>query len=137
MWYSPVKGRAGQMNCVKMLKVMYTSFYMLIASQQPIFDVVAIDEGYDCGSFRTQFDSSSLLLKSTPSLQDSNFRGGDQGVLLPKNYGIILVNTKKKMVIMEDYDYIARLWKLVCINSQSYANFSPKIRRVLAYSLAS
>jgi cellulose synthase/poly-beta-1,6-N-acetylglucosamine synthase-like glycosyltransferase len=34
---SPVKGRMGQMNYgVKMLKVMYTSFYMLIASQQPL-----------------------------------------------------------------------------------------------------
>jgi hypothetical protein len=44
------------------------------------------------------------------------FRGGDQGVFVTKNYGIKLVGIREDMVIMEDYDYIARLWKEGVLN---------------------
>jgi rSAM/selenodomain-associated transferase 2 len=116
---SPVKGRAGQMNYgVKNAKG--DVYFFLHADSEPtasIFDVIsrAIDEGYDCGSFRTQFDSSNLLLKINAFFTRFNylfFRGGDQGVFVAKKLWNYIGEYKEEMVIMEDYDYIARLWKL-------------------------
>ncbi|MGK0296137.1 MAG: rSAM/selenodomain-associated transferase 2 [Ulvibacter sp.] len=116
---SPVKGRAGQMNYgVKNAKG--DVYFFLHADSEPtssIFDVIShvIDEGYDCGSFRTQFDSSSLLLKINAFFTRFNylfFRGGDQGIFVAKKLWDHIGGYKEEMVIMEDYDYIARLWKL-------------------------
>jgi rSAM/selenodomain-associated transferase 2 len=116
---SPVKGRAGQMNHgVKNAKG--NVYFFLHADSEPtasIFDVIsrAIDEGYDCGSFRTQFDSSNLLLKINAFFTRFNylfFRGGDQGVFVSKKLWDDIGGYKEEMVIMEDYEYIARLWKL-------------------------
>jgi glycosyltransferase involved in cell wall biosynthesis len=96
---SPVKGRAGQMN-YGVKKAKGDVYFFLHADSEPtadIFNVIgrAIDEGYDCGSFRTQFDSSNLLLKINAFFTRFNylfFRGGDQGIFVTKK----LWDTKKK-----------------------------------------
>jgi rSAM/selenodomain-associated transferase 2 len=116
---SPVKGRAGQMN-YGVKKAKGDVYFFLHADSEPtadIFNVIgrAIDEGYDCGSFRTQFDSSNLLLKINAFFTRFNylfFRGGDQGIFVTKKLWDHIGGYKEEMVIMEDYDYIARLWKL-------------------------
>jgi rSAM/selenodomain-associated transferase 2 len=115
---SPVKGRAGQMN-YGVKKANGDVYFFLHADSAPttsIFDVIsfAIDKGNDCGSFRTQFDSSSLLLKFNAFFTRFNylfFRGGDQGIFVAKKLWDHIGGYKEEMLIMEDYDYIARLWK--------------------------
>jgi rSAM/selenodomain-associated transferase 2 len=115
---SPIKGRAGQMNYgVKYAKG--DVYFFLHADSAPtasVYDVIssATDKGYDCGSFRTQFDSSHLLLKVNAFFTRFNFlffRGGDQGIFVTKKLWDTIGGYKEEMVIMEDYDYIARLWK--------------------------
>jgi hypothetical protein len=53
--------------------------------------------------------------------------------LLPKNYGIILVNTK---MVMEDYDYIARLWGEFKLIPKATLISARKYDEILAYSAA-
>jgi hypothetical protein len=62
--------------------------------------------------FRTQFDSSSFLLKINAFTRFNYlfFRGGDQGIFVTKALWDE-IGYKEEMFIMEDYDYIARLWK--------------------------
>lgn len=116
---SPVKGRAGQMN-YGVKKANGDVYFFLHADSVPtasLFDEIshAIDQGYDCGSFRTQFDSSSFLLKINAFFTRFNylfFRGGDQGIFVTKKLWEHSGGYKEEMVIMEDYDFIARLWKL-------------------------
>ena len=115
---SPVKGRAGQMNHgVK--NASGDVYFFLHADSTPVITFYneissSIDQGFDCGSFRTAFDSSSLLLKINAYFTRFNylfFRGGDQGVFVTKKLWDTIGAYKEEMVIMEDYDYIARLWK--------------------------
>lgn len=117
-YLSPVKGRAGQMNHgVK--NATGDVYFFLHADSFPtssFFDVIqqAINQKYNCGSFRTQFDSSSVLLKVNAFFTRFNylfFRGGDQGIFVTKDLWKQIGGYKDEMVIMEDYDYIARLWK--------------------------
>jgi rSAM/selenodomain-associated transferase 2 len=115
---SPVKGRAGQMNHGAK-NASGDVYFFLHADSAPThssYDVIndAIQEGYNCGSFRTKFDSSSVLLKVNAFFTRFNylfFRGGDQGIFVTKILWDQIGGYKEEMVIMEDYDYIARLWK--------------------------
>lgn len=116
---SPVKGRAGQMN-YGTKNANGDVYFFLHADSIPtrsIFDDIhrAIDAGYNCGSFRTQFDSPSFLLRVNAFFTRFNylfFRGGDQGIFVTKKLWDHIGGYNEEMVIMEDYDYIARLWKL-------------------------
>ena len=115
---SPVKGRAGQMNH-GVRNSNGDVYFFLHADSSPVlsfYDEIAtsIEKGYNCGSFRTTFDSSSFLLKINAYFTRFNylfFRGGDQGVFVTKKLWDHIGAYKEEMVIMEDYDYIARLWK--------------------------
>ena len=115
---SPVKGRAGQMNH-GVQNATGDVYFFLHADSAPtatFYDDIStsINAGYDCGSFRTQFDSSSTLLKINAYFTRFNylfFRGGDQGVFVTKKLWSQIGGYKEEMVIMEDYDYIARLWQ--------------------------
>lgn len=115
---SPVKGRAGQMN-YGVKNAVGDVFFFLHADSVPtntFFEAIqqAIGEGYGCGSFRTQFDSSSFLLKINAFFTRFNclfFRGGDQGIFVSKNLWDAIGGYKEEMLIMEDYDFIARLWQ--------------------------
>ena len=80
------------------------------------FDLIAnaLQEDFDCGSFRTQFDSSNFLLQVNSFFTRFNylfFRGGDQGIFVTKKVWNEIGPYNEDMFIMEDYDYIARLWK--------------------------
>ena len=114
---SDVKGRAGQMNFgVKNAKGDVFLFLHADSLPTPTFFVDienSIQQSYNCGSFRTQFDSRSLLLKINSFFTRFNylfFRGGDQGIFVSKTLWEKVGEFKQEMFIMEDYDFIARLW---------------------------
>ena len=74
----------------------------------------ALQENFDSGSFSTQFDSASVLLKINSFFTQFNylfFRGGDQGIFVTKKVWSQIGPYKEDMFIMEDYDYLERLWK--------------------------
>lgn len=114
---SPVKGRAGQMN-FGVKNASGDVYFFVHADSLPnpkFFDAVekALLAGFNCGSFRTQFDSQSFLLKINAFFTRFNylfFRGGDQGIFVTKALWEKIGSYKEEMFIMEDYDYIARLW---------------------------
>lgn len=115
---SPVKGRSGQMNHgVK--HALGDVYFFLHADSLPFhsfFNLIesTITLGYNCGSFRTQFDSLSFMLKINAFFTRFNylfFRGGDQGIFVTKELWNTIGTYKEEMYIMEDYDYIARLFK--------------------------
>lgn len=115
---SPVKGRAGQMN-FGVKNAVGNVFFFVHADSLPnpdFFNEInkSLLEGHNCGSFRTKFDSPSLLLKINSFATRFNFlffRGGDQGVFISKELWHQIGNYKEEMLIMEDYDFISRLWK--------------------------
>lgn len=115
---STVKGRAGQMNFgVKNAKGSVFLFLHADSLPTPTFFTEienSLQEHYNCGSFRTQFDSRSFLLKINSFFTRFNylfFRGGDQGIFVTKSLWNKVGAFKEEMFIMEDYDFIARLWR--------------------------
>lgn len=115
---SPVKGRAGQMN-FGVQKASGEMYFFLHADSLPSTDCYislqkAFAQGYNCGSFRTKFDSDSFLLKVNAFFTRFNylfFRGGDQGIFVTKALWERVGSYKEQMFIMEDYDFIARIWE--------------------------
>lgn len=115
---SDVKGRAGQMNFG--VKNAIGDIYFFIHADSlphPLFVEAikkALTEGFNCGSFRTQFDSDRFLLKINAFFTRFNylfFRGGDQGIFVTKKLWNQTGGFKEEMLIMEDYDFIQRLWE--------------------------
>ena len=116
--HSPLKGRAGQMNYGAQNATGTVYFFVHADCLPPptFFDLIenAIQNNFDCGSFRTRFDSSNLLLRINSFFTQFNylfFRGGDQGIFVTKNVWDQIGPYKEEMFIMEDYDYLERLWK--------------------------
>ncbi|MEC4004374.1 TIGR04283 family arsenosugar biosynthesis glycosyltransferase [Flavobacterium sp. SUN052] len=115
---SPVKGRAGQMN-YGVKNSIGSVFLFLHADSLPtpsFYDAIqnAIQNNFNCGSFRTKFDSKSALLKINSFFTRFNylfFRGGDQGIFVTQDLWNKIGTFKEEMFIMEDYDYIQRLWQ--------------------------
>lgn len=115
---SDVKGRAGQMNFgVKHATGDVLFFVHADSLPNPDFflDIAnTLSKKYNCGSFRTQFDNKSFLLKFNSFFTRFNylfFRGGDQGIFVTKELWNQIGSFKEEMLIMEDYDFIARLWQ--------------------------
>lgn len=116
---SPIKGRAGQMN-FGMQKATGDILYFVHADSLPPIsyqdDIIqAVKEGYNCGSFRTLFDSNMFLLKINAFFTRFNylfFRGGDQSIFVTKDLTDEVGNYKEDMLIMEDYDFLSRLWAI-------------------------
>ncbi|MBC7525108.1 MAG: TIGR04283 family arsenosugar biosynthesis glycosyltransferase [Flavobacterium sp.] len=114
---SQVKGRAGQMN-FGLANAMGNVFFFLHSDSLPtknFFNDIqeALDKNYNCGSFRTKFDKETTLLKINSFFTRFNFlffRGGDQGIFITKELLQKVGNFKEDMLIMEDYDFIERLW---------------------------
>ncbi len=115
---SPIKGRAGQMN----YGVQYATgnvFYFVHADSRPPLSFYtdiknALDKGYSCGCYRSQFDSKSLLLKVNAFFTRFNVlfcRGGDQTIFVTKELFEQVGRYKNEMLIMEDYDFLARIRK--------------------------
>ncbi len=114
---SPVKGRAGQMNYgVEHAKG--DVFYFVHADSLPVTSFFtdienAIAENYNCGSFRFQFDSSKILLKLNSFFTRFNYlfcRGGDQTIFVTKDLWQKTGSFNASMLIMEDYDFLERIW---------------------------
>lgn len=115
---SPIKGRAGQMNYgVKQAKG--DVFYFVHADSLPtktFYNDIdeALKEGYNCGSFRFQFDSNKFMLKINAFFTRFNylfFRGGDQTIFVTQSLWSQVGPYKDEMLIMEDYDFLERIWK--------------------------
>jgi rSAM/selenodomain-associated transferase 2 len=115
---SPVKGRAGQMN----YGVQFGNgavFYFVHADSLPVASFyedisTALQNGYNCGSFRFQFDSKKVLLKINSYFTRFNYlfcRGGDQTIFVTKDLLHQVGPFKEEMLIMEDYDFLNRIWK--------------------------
>lgn len=116
--HSPLKGRAGQMNYGAQNATGTVYFFVHADCLPPptFFDLIenAIQNNFDCGSFRTRFDSSNLLLRINSFFTQFNylfFRGGDQGIFVTKKVWDQVGSYNEEMFIMEDYDYLERLWK--------------------------
>lgn len=115
---SPVKGRAGQMN-FGVKNANGDVYFYVHADSLPnpyFFHEIekSLTNGYSCGSFRTKFDSTSILLKINSFFTRFNllfFRGGDQGIFIKKELWDKVGNYKEEMLIMEDYDFIERIRK--------------------------
>ncbi len=115
---SPIKGRAGQMNNgVKHAQGDVYYFVHADCLPHPTFQKeiqIAIQSGYDCGSFITQFDSNRFILKINAFFTRFNylfFRGGDQSIFITKKLWLEVGTYKDEMLIMEDYDFLKRVWK--------------------------
>jgi glycosyltransferase involved in cell wall biosynthesis len=89
--HSPLKGRAGQMNYGAQNATGTVYFFVHADCLPPptFFDLIenAIQNNFDCGSFRTRFDSSNLLLRINSFFTQFNylFFRGDQGILNQKH----------------------------------------------------
>ncbi len=116
---SPVKGRAGQMNyAVTIAKG--NVFYFVHADSRPpqsfMQDIKnAIAQGYNCGSYRFRFDRNRGMLRLNSFFTRFNylfFRGGDQSIFVTKDLWQEVGPYKEDMLIMEDYDFLARIWSV-------------------------
>lgn len=115
---SPVKGRAGQMN-YGVQQAEGDIYYFVHADTKPPVDyqddiIRAVNDGYDCGSYTTAFDSDKLLLKINAlftRLDHLFVRGGDQSIFITKELFDTVGGFKEEMLIMEDYDFLQRIWE--------------------------
>lgn len=114
---SPVKGRAGQMNHGVSLATGDVYYFVHADSRPPrsfIKDIKkALAEGYDCGSYRFRFDRNEGLLRVNSFCTRFNFlfvRGGDQSIFVTKDLWDKVGPYREEMRIMEDYDFLARIW---------------------------
>lgn len=115
---SPVKGRAAQMNYgVKQAKG--DVYYFVHADSIPVptfYEDIqnALEDAFNCGSFRFRFDSPKMLLKINAFFTRFNylfFRGGDQTIFVTKNLWNTTGAYDASLLIMEDYDFLERIWK--------------------------
>ena len=115
---SPIKGRAGQMNYA----VNYATgnvFYFIHADSRPPLSYYsdienALNKSYNCGCYRSQFDSKNVLLKINAFFTRLNVlfcRGGDQTIFVTKELFEKVGSYKNEMLIMEDYDFLSRIRK--------------------------
>lgn len=115
---SPTKGRAGQMNHGVSI-AQGDIYYFVHADTRPpksyYKDIEhALSKGYNCGSYRFKFDSNKFMLKVNAFFTRFNylfFRGGDQSIFVSKELFEQVGNFKENMLIMEDYDFLERIWK--------------------------
>jgi rSAM/selenodomain-associated transferase 2 len=117
IYVSNVKGRSGQMN-YGVEKALGNVYYFVHADSLPVTTFYsdiekAVKKDFDCGSFRTEFDTNMLLLKFNAFFTRFNylfFRGGDQSIFVTKELWDRIGPFKEEMLIMEDYDFLARIW---------------------------
>lgn len=114
---SPIKGRAGQMNHAASL-ARGDVYYFVHADTRPpqsfAKDIAeAIAQGYNCGSYRFRFDKNRGMLRLNSFFTRFNylfFRGGDQSIFVTKALWQEVGSYNEDMLIMEDYDFLARIW---------------------------
>ncbi len=115
---SPLKGRAGQMNYAAQFATGNILYFVHADSRPPLTfyrDIkTAVAKGYNCGCYRSQFDSKSLLLKVNAFFTRFNVlfcRGGDQTIFVTRELFDSVGAYKNEMLIMEDYDFLERIRK--------------------------
>ena len=115
---SHIKGRAGQMNHAVDFATGDVLYFIHADSRPPLtfFSDIenAISKGYNCGCYRSEFDSNNFLLKINAFFTRLNFlfcRGGDQTIFVTRVLFEKVGPYKNEMLIMEDYDFLARIRK--------------------------
>ena len=112
------KGRALQMNAGaaraagEVLYFVHADTQVVESFAEDIFE--AIQEGYQAGGYRFRFDSDRWLLKINSYFTrfDSLFvRGGDQTLFVTRALFRSLGGFDERYVIMEEYDFLRRMWK--------------------------
>lgn len=116
--FSPIKGRAGQMNHGVALSGGDILYFVHADTRPPksfAMDIrESVEKGYDCGSFRFRFDRHQGLLRLNAFFTRFNylfFRGGDQNIFVTRSLWEKTGPYNAAMRIMEDYDFLARLWR--------------------------
>ena len=141
MAYSaPAKGRATQMN-YGVSRASGDVYYFVHADTRPPASFYqdiqsSLTRRYNCGSFRFKFDSNRGLRRVNSFLTRFNFlffRGGDQSIFITKELWDKIGPYDENMRIMEDYDFLRRLWqsgrfrlipKSTIVSARKYANNS-------------
>ena len=115
---STIKGRAGQMNHGVHYATGDVLYFVHADSRPPLTYFTDIEnalaKGYNCGSYRSQFDSNNYLLKINAFFTRFNVlfcRGGDQTIFVTKALFEKVGGYNNEMLIMEDYDFLARIRK--------------------------
>ena len=115
---SNIKGRAGQMNHGVNFATGDVLYFIHADSRPPLTYFTDIEEaisrGYNCGCYRSQFDSNNFLLKINAFFTRLNVlfcRGGDQTIFVTRALFEKVGPYKNEMLIMEDYDFLARIRK--------------------------
>ncbi len=115
---SPIKGRAGQMNHGVTLATGELFYFIHADSRPPLTyftDIEqALNKGFNCGCYRSKFDSNNFMLKVNAFFTRLNVlfcRGGDQTIFVTKSLFEKVGPYKNDMLIMEDYDFLARIRK--------------------------
>ena len=116
---SPITGRAGQMNHGASLAHGDVLHFVHADTRPPVNTAAiisaALAAGADHGGFRTRFDRESFMLKVNAFFTRYDrpyFRGGDQSIWVTRDLFIRAGGYKAEMLIMEEYDLLARLRKL-------------------------
>jgi rSAM/selenodomain-associated transferase 2 len=137
---SPIKGRAGQMN-YGVANAAGNVYYFVHADSIPVasfYDDIALSlqKNYNCGSFRFTFDSTKFMLKINSFFTRFNylfFRGGNQTIFCTKELWDVVGPFKEQLLIMEDYDFLERIWvkgnfnlipKATVVSARKYDNNS-------------
>jgi len=87
-----------------------------VAVPESFYDDImeALQAGFGCGYYRSDFDSYPGLMKINAFMtrfKILSFRGGDQTLFIAKHLFQQLNGFDAYYCIMEDYDFIRRIWK--------------------------
>lgn len=133
--------RASQMN-LGASKAKYSILYFVHADVQvpkSFYEdiVTSINKEFSCGCYRSRYDRYPGLMRLNSFMTRFNiltFRGGDQTLFVTKELFQKLNGFDEYYTIMEDYDFIKRIWKAkipfdliqkdVIISARKYENNS-------------
>ena len=112
---SPKKGRSAQMNYGASLAtggILYFIHADTFPPQSFAVDILqAVDKGFDCGRYRTRFNSKKWILKINAFFTRFDWSicyGGDQTFFITKKLFNELGGYNSQMQIMEEYDLAKR-----------------------------
>jgi rSAM/selenodomain-associated transferase 2 len=137
----PKRCRAAQMN-LGASNAKFAILYFVHADVQvpkSFFEDIlsSLHKGFSCGCYRSDFDRYPGLMRLNAFVTRFNalsFRGGDQTLFITKEAFEKLDGFREYQTIMEDYDFIQRIWKAkipfhliqkdVIISTRKYENNS-------------
>jgi rSAM/selenodomain-associated transferase 2 len=115
---SPKRNRAAQMNLGARSAKFPVLYFVHADVQVPksFYDDIflSINQGFESGCYRSDFESYPGLMRVNAYMTRFNLltcRGGDQTLFITKSSFDKLNGFDEHYTIMEDYDFIARLWK--------------------------